>query len=397
MNAMKYDFSKLDALLRRFAAESVPSCACAFVKDGELLYEGYYGYADLEAKAPVTPASLYRQASMTKLVTYTILMMLMEQGKCRMDQPLSDFYPAWADKTKFVPCEDGYAIVPLEKTITLGDCTAMMCGMPYCFGPAPSDTKDPVLKAMSQAMQPVWAKGHYRVQEAIAAMAQVPVAFEPGTDWMYGFGSEIVGGVVELITGMPLYQAMRRYIFMPLDMRDTDTLFHDDFEQRLVGMYTVQNGQFIRMPADIDRGQRPGEENEEGRPSLMTNVRDFSKLMQLWAHDGVYKGVRLLKPETMRFMRQNLLSGDVLSQYQGGPDGYNAGYGYGYGVRTLLAPREGCGNVGSYGWTGGYGSWCEADPVEHASIVYMHNMIPNREQEHHLPVRAAAYGALRGN
>ena len=96
-------------------------------------------------------------------------------------------------------------------------------------------------------------------------------------------------------------------------------------------------------------------------------------------------------------MRQNLLSGDVLSQYQGGPDGYNAGYGYGYGVRTLLAPREGCGNVGSYGWTGGYGSWCEADPVEHASIVYMHNMIPNREQEHHLPVRAAAYGALRGN
>ena len=394
---MQYNFSQLDTLLRQFAAQSVPSCACAVMKDGVLLYEGYYGCADLAAKTPVSPNSLYRQASMTKLVTYTILMILMEQGKCRMEQPLSDFFPAWAKKNKFVPREDGgWDVVPLEKTITVGDCTAMMCGMPYCFAPAPADTKNPVLKAMSDAMQPVWAKGHYRVQEAIAAMADVPVAFEPGSDWMYGFGSEIIGGVVEVITGMPLYQAMRRYIFEPLDMQDTDTLFRDDLEQRLVGMYALQDGRFVRMPADLDRGLRPGVENEEGRPSLITNVRDFSKLMQLWAHDGEYRGVRLLKPETMQFMRRNLLSGDVLARYQGGPDGYNAGYGYGYGVRTLLAPRKGCGHVGSYGWTGGFGTWCEADPVAGTSIVYMHNMAPNQEYEHHLPVRAAAYAALFG-
>jgi len=395
---MKYDFSKLDALLRKFADETVPSCSCAVMKDGEILYEGYYGFSDLEAKTPVNADSLYRQASMTKLVTYTILMKLMEQGKCRMDQPLSDFYPAWANKSKFVARADGsYDVVPLEKVITIGDCTAMMCGMPYCFGPAPADTKNPVLKAMSEAMESVWAKGHYNVQEAIDALASVPVAFEPGTDWMYGFGSEIIGGVVEKITGMRLYQAMREYIFNPLDMRDTDSLFRDDLDpKRLVAMYAGRDGDFTRMPASLDRSQYPGEENEEGKPSLMTNVRDFSKLMQLWAHDGEYKGVRLLKPETMQFMRQNLLSGDVLTKYQGGPDGYNAGYGYGYGVRTLLAPREGCGSVGSYGWTGGYGSWCEADPVEHTSIVYMHNMMPNREYEHHLPVRAAAYAGLRG-
>jgi CubicO group peptidase (beta-lactamase class C family) len=394
---MRYDFTRLDALLRRFASETVPSCACAVMKDGQLLYEGYYGYSDLETKTPVTSASLYRQASMTKLVTYTIMMILLEQGKYHMTQPLSDFFPAWANKNKFVRrIGGGWDIQPLEKPITVGDCTAMMCGMPYCFAPAPADTDDPVRRAMSEAMQPLWDRGHYRVQEAIAAMAKVPVAFEPGTDWMYGFGSEIVGGIVELLTDRLLYQAMRDYIFTPLGMSDTDTLFRDDLESRLVGMYAARGTGFVRMPADIDRGQRPGEENEEGRPSLMTNVRDFSKLMQLWAHDGEYQGVRLCKAETMRLMRRNLLSGEVLAHFQGGPDGYNAGYGYGYGVRTLLAPRKGCGSVGSYGWTGGFGSWCEADPVEHSSIVYMHNMTPNREQEHHLPVRAAAYAALRG-
>jgi len=389
------NFAKLDAVLREFAEKSVPSCSCAVAQDGKIIYEGYYGYADIDAKTPVTDASLYRQASMTKLVTYTILMMLMEQGKCRMDQPLADFYPEWGKKSKFVARADGgYDIVPLEKIITIGDCTAMMCGMPYCFGPAPADTKNPVLKAMSEAMEPVWAKGHYNVQDAIAALASVPVAFEPGTDWMYGFGSEIIGGVVEKITGMRLYQAMREYIFHPLGMSDTDTLFRDDLEQRLVAMYAVRDGQFVRMPAELDRGQRPGEENEDGKPSLMTNVRDFTKLMQLWAHDGIYQGVRLLKEETMHFMRQNLLSGKVLEKYQGGPDGYNAGYGYGYGVRTLLAPHEGCGSVGSFGWTGGFGTWCEADPVTHTSIVYMHNMTPNDEQYHHHKVRAAAYAGL---
>ena len=94
------DFTRLDALLREFAANTVPSCACAVARDGELLYEGYYGYADLEHKLPVTPGSLYRQASMTKLVTYTILMMLYEQGKVRMDQPLSDFFSRMGAENK---------------------------------------------------------------------------------------------------------------------------------------------------------------------------------------------------------------------------------------------------------------------------------------------------------
>ena len=268
--------------------------------------------------------------------------------------------------------------------------------MPYCFGPASPNDPSPVAQAMSKAMEPVWAKGHYRVHDAIHAMASVPVAFEPGEDWLYGFGSEIIGGIVELLTDRKLSDAMVDFIFEPLGMHSSDCLFRDDLESRLVSMYAKKDGVFTKMPPEIDRGQRPGAENEEGRPSLMTNVRDFSKLMQLWAHDGEYAGKRLLQADTMRMMRVNRLGGKVLAHYQGGEDQYNSGYGYGYGVRTLLAPRAGCGSVGSYGWTGGYGTWGEADPVTGVSIVYMHNCMPNFEQALHLPVRAAAYEAIRG-
>lgn len=391
------DFTKLDALLQEFAANTVPSCACAVARDGELLYEGYYGYADLEHKLPVTPGSLYRQASMTKLVTYTILMMLYEQGKVRMDQPLSDFFPEWAQKTKYVRGADGSLYEePLSRPITVHDATIMSCGLPYCFAPAAPDCKDPVLLAMSRAMEPVWAKGHYRVREAIRAIAPVSVAFDPGTHWMYGFGSELIGGVIEELTGMPLYVAMRRYIFEPLEMRDTDTLFRDDLESRLVRAYRATDEGFIALPDAFDRSQRPGEENEDGKPSIMTNVRDFTKLLQMWACGGLYGGKRLMREETLAFMRGNCLSDAALTEFQTENGGYNAGYGYGYGVRTLLdrCPGEACGHPGSFGWTGGLGTWCEADPVSHVSIAYMHNMSPNQELYHHHKVREAAYACL---
>ncbi len=391
------DFARLDAALREFAEKSVPGCACAVAQDGKLLYEGYYGFADLERKLPVTPGSIYRQASMTKLVTYTILMMLYEQGKIRMEQPLSDFFPEWVHKNKLVRGADGSLHEePLARPITVRDATIMSCGMPYCFGPAAPDSKNPVLLAMSKAMEPVWAKGHYRVREAIRALAPVPVAFDPGTHWMYGFGSELIGGVVEELTGMPLYMAMRHYIFEPLEMRDTDTLFRDDLESRLVRAYAVTDSGFRAFPDSFDRSQRPGEENEDGKPSIMTNVRDFSKFLQMWACGGVFEGKRLMREDTLAFMRTNCLSDEALHEFQTENGGYNAGYGYGLGVRTLIGrcPGEASGHPGSFGWTGGFGTWCEADPVSHVSIVYMHNMSPNQELYHHHKVRETAYACL---
>ena len=391
------DFSKLDTLLRDLAGNTVPSCACAVALEGEIVYEGYYGAADLETRVPAGPASIYRLASMTKLVTYTILMMLYEQGRILLTQPVSDFFPEWHYKTKFAPRPGGgFDVVPLENQITVKDALTMTCGMPYCFGRTGPNETDPTLLAMAKAMEPLFARGHYRIDEVIRAMADVPVAFEPGTHWLYGFGSELIAGIVEQLTGMTLNRAMQEYIFSPLSMRDTDTLFRDDLEDRLVSMYTPKPQGFEKWPKSMDKSQHPGAENEEGKPLVMSNVRDFTKLMQLWAGGGVSAGRRLIREETLQMMRTNLLEGQALEEYQRENGGYNAGYGYGCGVRTLLGKLAGvpCGSPGSFGWTGGFGTWCEADPVRKLSVVYMHNMMPNKELPVHHAVRAAAYGGV---
>ena len=131
-------------------------------------------------------------------------------------------------------------------------------------------------------------------------------------------------------------------------------------------------------------------ENEAGWARLFSNVEDYSHLMQMLACGGEYDGVRLMSAGTVDLMRANGLDEIQLKDFP------EAGYGYGYGVRTLIDRAAGNlnGSLGSFGWTGGFGTWCEADPEEGLSIVYMHNLIPNGELYYHPRVRTISYGLL---
>ena len=131
-----------------------------------------------------------------------------------------------------------------------------------------------------------------------------------------------------------------------------------------------------------------------GFSRVITNCRDYTKLMQMLANGGVYDGRRIMGRKTIDLMRTNTLSDTLIREDFS--NNYLAGYGYGYGVRTLMDRYVGHhnGSLGAFGWTGGSGTWAEADPSEGVSIVYMHNIQPNLEEYHHLRMRATAYGCL---
>ena len=131
-----------------------------------------------------------------------------------------------------------------------------------------------------------------------------------------------------------------------------------------------------------------------GFQRVATTVSDYSKLMQLLANGGVYKGTRIIGRKTIDLIRENTLPEKLINEDFSNT--YLAGYGYGYGMRTLMDKYAGQhnGSIGAFGWTGGSGTWAEADPSEGVSIVYMHNIQPNLEEYHHLRMRAAAYGFL---
>lgn len=381
----------MDSLLKRFVDGGLSGCGCKVVQRGKTLYEGYCGYSDKEAEKKIDSSSVYRMASMSKIPMYTVCMMLYERGVFNLTDPVYEYLPEWRDLKKYVVNPGGdVKAVPCEKTLTVGDIFSMKCGLPYCNGPAPSN--NPTLTSMQECMKPLWEKGHFTNSEQVSAMSKAVLACEPGERWIYGFSSEISVALIEKVCGRGVDDVMKEFLFDPLEMNDTRSRYFGDIESRMVKMYTVgENNTPHFDPCILDEKHIPGPEHEQGWARLFSTVEDYSHLMSMLAEGGVYKGRKIMGRRTIDMMRSNGLSKEQLKGYT---SMYEAGYGYGYGVRTLIDRAAGNhpGSLGSFGWTGGFGTWCEADPEDGVSIVYMHNQIPNMEEYYHHLVRQVAYG-----
>ena len=154
------DFSNLDGLLQDFVDEGIPGCACQIARKGETIYENYVGFSDTEKKTPITKNSLFRLASMSKIPLYTTCMILFEQGKFLLSDPIYNFLPEWKNIKKFVNTPTGeITAVPVEGPITIRDCLSMKCGMPYCHSKEP--THNQTVTEMQCHMQPLWDKAFW--------------------------------------------------------------------------------------------------------------------------------------------------------------------------------------------------------------------------------------------
>ena len=390
---MKADFSKLDRLLERFAAEqTVPGCAVSIFRDDAPIYEKCAGFADIASGKPVTPDSMFRQASTTKLFSYVILAMLYEEGRFLFSDPVGNYLPEWRASVKFVRGADGEVrVVPTDGPITIRHAVNMTCGLPYCMVPQP-DSPNPTVAAMSRRMAEISANGMPTLREEVRAMADVPLLFEPGTHWHYGFGSEIMGALIETLEDMPLREVFRKRIIEPLELEHADTFITDANRARVVTHYVRKDGALTPAPARMDAANDPAVAPVGARPNLLISAHDYAVFMQMLANGGTWKGRKLLGAGTVAMLHENQLDAVLLKDFE---NDYLAGYGYGYGFRTLLTQKYGHnGHLGNFGWTGGSGIWAEADPTDRLSIVYMHNMSPNDELYHHHRVRAVAYGCL---
>lgn len=376
----------MDSLLQSFVDGGLPGCGLKITKGSDVLYEGYFGYSDLENKTPLTKDNVFRQASTSKLPLYVTLMILFERGLFKMTDPIYEYLPEWRTSNKVVQKPNGtVTIEPTTRPICFRDVLTMSCGMPYCNFPV--ETTDVTLSEMVKAMKPLWAKGHFTLREQLKAMSVVPLAFEPGTHWMYGFASEIGAGLVEAITGKSVDDAMEEILFDPLDMKDTRSHYFGDIEQRMVKLYAIDEQKNLSpLTLPFEKTFLPGPENEAGWARLFSTVEDYSHLMQMLACGGVYNGERIMGRKTIDLMRTNTLNEAQMADYK---EPYSMGYGYGYGVRTLMDKAAGNlnGSIGAFGWTGGYGTWCESDPSEQVSFTYMHNLFPNHELYYHPRVR----------
>ena len=386
------DFSRLDKLLDEFVKKGTnPGCAVAVMQGDELIYHGEAGYADIETGKKVDVHSMFSQASTTKLFTYAILGMLFEEGKFLFSDPLYYYLPEWKNTQKIVVRPNGdIDTAPLDKPITIRDAVTMMCGLPYCMVPS-ANPNTPTLATMSKKMEELLKKGPSTIAEEVHAMADVPVMFEPGSHWLYGFGSEITGVLVETFEQKPLREVFKNRLIVPLELEDADTFVRPGNKDRVVTNYAKKApGEF--EPATNFLMTDPEVVPEGARPNLLISAHDFAVFMQMLANGGTYKGKKFLGSGTVAMLHENQLGPEQLKDFE---NDYLAGYGYGYGFRTLMTQKYGHnGHIGNFGWTGGTGIWVEADPVDHFSVAYMHNMAPNEELYHHHRVRAVVNGIM---
>jgi CubicO group peptidase (beta-lactamase class C family) len=383
-------FDDLSRLLEQFVKNGPAGCGCAVAKDGKTLYEGYFGYADLEDKKPVTEDTVYRLFSMTKVVICTAAMMLFERGKFLLNEPLYEYFPEYRDTHIYVNRPNGNVeIRKAQNPMLIKHAFMMAVGMPYTFG------NFPTAKEMEKVKEELTKKhGKYDIVTEVRAMGSVPVAFEPGTHWLYGYGHDIVAALIQVVSGKTVGQFLQDEIFDPLGMKDTGYRFRDGIENRMISIYKrEENGEMKKIPGFLDVFHQPDAIYEMGGAGLYSTVKDYLKFSQMLANGGVYNGQRIIGRKTIDLMRANHLTDEQLKDFR---NSYLAGYGYGLGVRTLMSTAEGHsnGSIGEFGWTGALGTYVSIDPQEGFSLVYMHQMMPNMEEYHHLRVRAVANGCL---
>ena len=369
----------LDRLLQKFVDRGLPGAALSVMQGDKLLYESYVGHRDIARLRPLTPDTLFRIHSITKAFSAFCGMMEYERGAFLMDDPVSEYIPEYKHMLLSVRQPDGsWTVEEAKEPMLMKHVFNMNVGF-YDFGDSPTAKG---LKEVHDKLGGSKFQAGYSLAEEIRALAQVPMLFESGSQWQYGYGIDIMAVVVEVVSGMSLGEYMEKNLFEPLGMKDTGFRFRPGWRERMAqcvkrlpdGSY-VPCGDLLGDP--LDSMYREDARYEAADAGLISTLKDLQVFSAMLASSGTWKGEKIIGRKTIDMMRQNLLTADMLKVFQVGE---MKGYGYGYGVRTLMDPAAGLcsGSVGEFGWEGAAGAWMMADPAEQLSAAFMiQDMLPD--------------------
>jgi CubicO group peptidase (beta-lactamase class C family) len=359
---------RVTALLDRYIQKGEIAGAVSLVaRKGSLVHLQAQGMADLESSKPLTTGSIFRLASMTKPITSVAVMMLLEDGKFLLDDPVSRFLPEFKDPKVAIanaPNEraaGGFRVVPAAGEITIRQLLTHSAGLA-------SGSGGPALELSKTLAK--YRNPENTMQEYIAQLAKLPLNFQPGSAWEYGPATDVLGRLVEVISGQTLDEFFRERIFKPLEMTDTYFYVPDAKLPRLATAYTKEGSGLKKLTA-------PGPSARNGRffagaGGLAGTAEDYLRFCQMLLNGGQLDGKRLLSRKTIESMTANHIGN--LPLWQDSYRGY--GFGLGFRVRMDLGQSATLGSVGEYGWGGAYGTYFWVDPKEQVIGILMIQLMP---------------------
>jgi CubicO group peptidase (beta-lactamase class C family) len=339
-------------------AGRTPGVVTLIARHGKVVHVDAYGKADLATGRSTRADDIFRMYSMTKPITSVALLMLYEEGKFQLTDPLSKFYPAFADVKVFTGMGPGGTMLldSPRRPITIQDVFRHTAGFTYgFFGGSPIDK--------------MYADGDIFGGDLTGLMdklAKMPLMYQPGERWVYSVAHDVQAALVEKLSGQKFDAFVQQRIFTPLGMNDSMFKIPADKKARVPGLYAMQKGKLV-PDANPLGGSNYGDQVFGGY-SISTTASDYALFAQMLLNKGQLNGVRLLSPKTVELMATNHLSPGAMAS----ADILGRGTGYGLGVSVLLNPAErgNVGSVGEFGWSGAASTHVLIDPEEDLVAIY---------------------------
>ena len=371
----------------------LPFVALAVMRKGEVAYSSLYGQRDIEKGLPVLEDGLYRIYSMSKLITTVTALSLFESGELMLDDPIIKYLPNFSNQKVYSSGNfEDMELQTLSSPITIHQLMNHTSGLTYgAFDPGP------VGRAMRKS-QIDFGKTNESLEDLVDRLAKTPLCFQPGSSWRYGVSTDVLGRILEVITGKNLGQVLRQRIFDPLKMSDTSFSVPDTKIDKFCALYTKTNECSLKKLEDAknSRFREPVSMNSGGG-GLVSSMRDYVTFVEMIRGLGAFGGERVLGRKTVDFMMRNHLPGDMASM---GQETFSempmTGVGFGLGGAVLLDPvkSEILGSKGEFTWGGVASTAFWIDPAEDLSVVFMTQLIPSYTYPIRRELRVLVYQAL---
>ena len=359
------NFNKLKDFLDYYLPSlGVPGSDTVIYKGHKEIFRYQSGFDSVKLNTPVRPDALYNIYSCTKVSTVIAALQLIERGSILFNDPVHAYFPEYKNLTVKVKRADGqYDIVPAKNNMLISHLFTMTTGLDY-------DLERPAIKKVCESTD-----GKCPTLDIVRALPSDPLLFEPGTHYNYSLSHDVLGGLVELVSGMKLGDYMRENIFDPLGMKDTTFDISPENLDRIAVqyIYDTTSRSAVEIPKDFNK-YRFGSEYQSGGAGLITSVDDYILLADALAHLGVGKnGNRILSSRTVELMRSRFIPDLQNREFS---VNHNAGYDYCYGVRAMARPGE-VGSLvpkGTFGWDGAKLAIITADPENEIAVFHAEHM-----------------------
>ncbi len=374
---MKSDDPIATAIESMVGAGTFAGAATLVWRGGKIVQVGTVGWRDVEAGLPIMRDTLFRIASMTKPITSTAALMLLEEGRFTLDDPITRWAPEFSHmRVLRSPNASLDQLSSAERPITFRDLLTHRSGITYG-----AFHTGPISKAYEAALGGE-VDTYVSPDEWTANLAALPLIDQPGAGFHYGHSTDLLGLLMARIEDVSLGEVLKRRIFDPLGMKDTGFAVPREKRDRRAGMYGFDKaGRLIKRLTATGNStlpERPEEmKYEGGGGGLWSTLDDYLAFARMFVGSGAVDGVRLLQPETLTLMTSNHLT----ESQRANATLLSSGHGFGLGVAVVLDPEKAdpiiCGgSTGSVGWPGAWGGWWQADPNDNSVLIFLaHNMV----------------------